>query len=372
MVGKMKGNNKMGNILKSVGMLIVIYLVYLLAWPVPIDPVSWQSPADRGYVGDFEKNEKLRALKFIDLGGHVGPEDAAFGDDGQIYAATHNGDIVRIDPITGKTSIFANTGGRPLGIEFGPQGVLYVADAYRGLLAIGRDGSLTVLADKTDQGSPIKYADDLDVTKNGEVYFSDASTKFGAKEYSGTLESALLDIMEHGPNGRILKYDPATGKTSTILDGYSFANGVALAADESFLLFTETGNYSIHKFWLNGDKKGQVETIIENLPGFPDNINDNSDGSFWFGMVSPRSTAADILSDKPYLRKIVQRLPASIRPKPTRYGFVVRIDGDGNILETLQDPSGSYALTTGAVDGPDGSVLVTSLTEKRLGILAAP
>ncbi len=277
---------------------------------------------------------------------------------------------MRIDLSTGKASVFVNTGGRPLGIEFGPQEVLYVADAYRGLLAIDREGSVTLLADKTDQGSPIKFANDLDVAKNGEVYFSDASTKFGAKQYSGTLEGALLDIMEHGPNGRILKYDPVTGKTSTILDGYSFANGVALAADESFLLFCETGTYSIHKFWLSGDKKGQVETIIENLPGFPDNINGNGDGTFWFGMVSPRSRAVDILSNMPYFRKIVQRLPASIRPQPTRYGFVVRIDGAGNILETLQDPSGSYALTTGAVAGPDGSVLVTSLTERQIGILA--
>jgi sugar lactone lactonase YvrE len=358
-------------VLKLTGLVIAVALGYLLFWPVPIDPVAWDAPESAGYVGDFEPNEELRALKFLQLDGHSGPEDVAIGADGMIYAATHGGAILRIDPATKKVSEFTNTGGRPLGIEFGNGGTLYVADAFRGLLAVGGDGVPKLLADKTDTNSPILYADDLDVTRAGEVYFSDASTKFGARQSGGTLAGSLLDLLEHGPNGRILKYDPATGKTSVVLDGYSFANGVALAADESFLLFAQTGTYSVHKFWLVGEKAGLVETVIENLPGFPDNINDNRDGTFWLGLVSPRSRAVDALSDKPWLRKIVQRLPAALRPGPKRYGFVIRIDGDGKVLKTLQDPSGNYALTTGAVDGPGGSVVISSLSEPRVGILQA-
>ena len=357
--------------LTSTGLLLTALVAYLLLWPVAIEPVAWQAPQSTGYVGDFAPNEKLKELKFFDLDGHEGPEDVAIAKDGLIYVSTRGGDILSLDSETGKVSVFANTGGRPLGIEFGRDGNLYVADAFRGLLAVGQNGISFLLADKTDTRSPIKYADDLDVSKLGEVYFSDASTKFGAEEYAGTLQSSLLDLMEHGPNGRMLKYDPAIGKTTVLLEGYSFANGVALAADESYLLFTETGTYRVHKLWLKGENSGTVEVIMDNLPGFPDNLNRNADGSFWLGLVSPRVPVADLLADKPFVRKIVQRLPGMFRPKPLRYGFVVRIDGDGNVLETLQDPSGEYALTTGAVDGPDGSVIVTSLTEKRLGILQA-
>lgn len=356
------------NTMKVLGLLVVGLLGYLLLWPIPIDPVAWNAPTAKGYVGDFAANDKLKSIKLLDLSAHVGPEDVALGDDGLIYTATHGGDILRIDSETGAVETFTNTGGRPLGIEFGSDGVLYVADAYRGLLAVHKGGTVTVLAEKTVTQTPIKYADDLDVTKDGVVYFSDASTKFGAKEYSGTLQGSLLDLMEHGPNGRILKYDPDTGKTTVVLEGYSFANGVALANDDSYLLFTETGTYSVHKLWLAGDKNGKVEVLLENLPGFPDNINNNADGTFWFGLVSPRSKPMDDLSGKPFVRKIVQRLPAAFRPKPTRYGFVVRIDGDGKVLETLQDPSGSFALTTGAIDMPDGSVVISSLTEPKLGV----
>ena len=355
-------------ILKWFGVLLLAMVAYLLLWPVPIDPVSWTPPENAGYTGDFSPNNKLGQLKFINLDGRYGPEDVALGGDGKLYAAMHDGSILRINLQNLKVEEFVNTGGRPLGVEFGSDGVLYVADSYRGLLAIDPKGQIKLLADKSADGSLINYADDLDVTKKGVVYFSDASTKFGARQSKGTLEGSLLDLMEHGPNGRILKYDPDTGETTIVLEGRSFANGVALGPNDAYFLFAETGTYDVHKFWLKGEKAGTMETIVQNLPGFPDNINDNGDGTFWLGLVSPRSAPMDRLSDKPFVRKIVQRLPAFIRPKPQRYGFIVRIDGDGKVLETMQDPKGIYALTTGALDGPDGSVFVTSLSEPRLGV----
>ncbi len=350
---------------------LLVAAAYLLFWPVPIDPVAWDAPEDAGYVGDFVPNERLATPKLISLGDHSGPEDAVLGRDGLIRVATHDGAILTVDLDSGVTAEFAMTGGRPLGLEFGPDDRLYVADAYRGLMAIEMDGKVTLLSDQTADGSPIRYANDLDVAQSGIVYFSDASTKFGARQEGGTYEASLLDLMEHGPNGRILKYDPATGQTEIILDGLHFANGVALGGDDSYLLIAETGTYSVLKLWLTGDKAGDVETVIENLPGFPDNLNRDRGDSFWLGLVSPRSAIADAVSDKPFLRKIIQRLPASIRPQAQRYGFVVRMDGDGRVLETVQGPQGYYALTTGATPGPNGELVITSLTEPRLAYLEA-
>ncbi|MCR9139230.1 MAG: SMP-30/gluconolactonase/LRE family protein [Alphaproteobacteria bacterium] len=351
--------------------LFLVLAAYLLFWPVPIEPVAWDAPTNKGYVDTFAPNERLATPKLIDLDGHTGPEDATLGPDGLLYVSTHDGTIVRVDLESGKTEEFARTDGRPLGMEFGSDGRLYVSDAFRGLMAVEQDGKTVLLSDRTADGSPIRYANDLDITRSGLVYFSDASTKFGAREFGGTYEASLLDLMEHGPNGRVLKYDPKTGQTDVVIDGLSFANGVALAEDDSFLLISETGTYSVLKYWLAGDKAGGVETIIQNLPGFPDNLNRIGDGSYWLGLVSPRSAFADALSEQPFLRKVVQRLPASLRPKAQRYGFVVRLDGDGTILETIQAPQGFYALTTGATPGPNGELVVTSLTEPRLGYLEA-
>lgn len=351
--------------------LVAAGLAYLTLWPVPIAPVAWQAPQNKGYTGLFKQNDRLKALEFADLQGEAGPEDAAIGPDGAVYVPTHSGKILKVDIASGRSQVFATPGGRVLGIEFSDAGELFAADAYRGLLRIGADGAVTVLADATVDGSPIVYANDLDIAADGVIYFSDASTKFGAKANGGTLPAALLDLMEHGPNGRVLKYDPQTGKATVLLAGRSYANGIALAADGSYLLVAETGTYSILKHWLEGSRAGETETLIANLPGFPDNINDNPDGTFWTGLVSPRSPVVDALAGSPFLRKVVMRLPAAIRPGPQRYGFAIRFDGDGNILENLQDPAGDYASVTGAVDAADGTVVFTSLTEPRLGYLRA-
>ena len=347
--------------------IVLLGLGYLLFWPVPIRPAAWDAPSNAGYVGQFAPNDELAGLKRIALNGRTGPEDATFGPDGLLYIVTHEGIIMRYDPATGVVADFAETGGRPLGIGFGPDGTLYVADAYRGLLGVSVDGDVSLLADKTENNTPIHYANNLDIATDGTVYFTDASTRFGARQNGGTLAASMLDLMEHGPNGRVLKFDPATGKTTVVLDGMSFANGVALTASGTHLLVVETGTYSIRKIALQGDVA--LEAIVENLPGFPDNITRQADGTFWVGVVSPRSGVVDYLSDKPFLRKVVQRLPASIRPAAQRYGFVLHIDETGAVLDTLQDPSGAYALTTGLIEAANGDRYVTSLTEPSLGLL---
>ena len=358
----------MRTVLKALAAVVVLALAYLALWPVAVEPVAWNAPENPGYTGDYAPNERLAALQFTDIGDHVGPEDADIGPDGKVYMATHGGDILRADVGGAAAGVFANTGGRPLGIEFGPDGTLYVADAYRRLVAVDRDGSVRLLAGETDDGSPILYADDVDVAPDGRVYFSDASTRFGARETGSTLEASVMDLVEHSANGRVLVHDPETGGTRVFADGLTFANGIAVSPDGAHLMVVETGEYRVLRYDLAAPGAAP-EVLLDNLPGFPDNINNAPGGAYWVGLVSPRNPVMDTLSDKPQLRRVIMRLPDAMKPAPTRHGFVLRMDEGGTVLETLQDPAGDYALTTGAVTAPDGTVIVTSLSEPRLGYL---
>ena len=54
--------------LAIVGALLAVVLLYLLAWPVPNDPVSWDAPVDRGLVEPFSQNYHLSTAKGINLG----------------------------------------------------------------------------------------------------------------------------------------------------------------------------------------------------------------------------------------------------------------------------------------------------------------
>ncbi|GAA6135372.1 SMP-30/gluconolactonase/LRE family protein [Oceaniserpentilla sp. 4NH20-0058] len=346
--------------LSSTGLLAA----YLCFWPVPVEPVAWQSPTNPGYTGAFAKNQQLSQVNRIELTNSIGPEDLDKDANGNVYFSLLNGDIDYIDP-QGNIQTWVNTGGRPLGIEFDNHGNLIVADAFKGLLSVSPDKTITVLADSIN-GQPINYADDVDIAANGMIYFSDASSKFVAKDH-GTYGASLLDTMEHGGHGSILEYNPQTKQTTVLASGINFANGVAMSHDQQSVLFNETGTYRVLRVGLNGENRGKISVVIDELPGFPDNISQGSNGVYWLGLVSPRSGALDALSDSPFLRKLVQRLPAAIRPKAQHYGHIVAINDKGGVVFNLQDPLGMYGLTTGALE-VDGKLYISSLHETALAV----
>jgi sugar lactone lactonase YvrE len=347
--------------------IIAAIVLYFVAWPVPIDPVAWEAPPNPGYTGPFTVNQRLKGVETFQIAGNHGPEDIALDTQGRIYAATHEGRIVRLDPDGTNAQNWVDTEGRPLGIDFDSQGNLIVADAMRGLLSVAPDASITELATTAD-GVPILYADDVDVAADGKIYFSDASIKFGAKEVGDTYEASLLDLMEHGGHGRLLVYDPATAKTKTLLDGLNFANGVAVSHDQNAVLVNETGSYRVTRFWIAGPRKGEAETLIGPLPSFPDNISAGQDGRYWVALVSPRNPIIDKLSGKPFMRKVIQRMPAFLRPQAVAYGHIIAIDDTGKVIIDLQDPDGGYPINTSITETSD-YLYIGSLVTPVLGRL---
>lgn len=362
-------------IIKALCVGLLTLVGYLVFWPVAVDPIAWQAPVNTGYSGDFSPNQALSKITRIELqddkqlsdvlNNDIGPEDLALNKNGLVYFGLLNGDIKFLDS-EGNIQPWVNTGGRPLGIEFDQQGNLLVADAFNGLLSISPDGKITTLVDSVD-GIAINYADDVDIASNGNIYFSDASSKFHAKQY-GTYAASLLDINEHGGHGRIIEYNPATNVSTVLAQGINFANGVTLSHDEQSVLFNETGTYRVMRLGLNGQQRGNLEVVIDNLPSFPDNIAKGSNGVYWLGLVSPRSKPLDLLSGSPNMRKVIQRLPEILRPKAQHYGHLVAINDAGEVIHNLQDPLGKYGHTTGALEVGD-KLYVSSLHETALGVI---
>lgn len=357
----------MKKVLLGVTGVIGLVAAYLLLWPVPIAPVAWDAPDNLGYVGAYTPNQDLAELTEIDLSPHHGPEDIVALPDGRLLSATQEGYILTVNPDTGAVDVIADTGGVPLGLEMDPtSGRLIVADAHKGLVSVGLDGSVEILTDTVD-GTPILYADDLDIAADGVIYFSDASTKFGAKASGSTMAGSLLELMESNGTGRLLAYDPATQETRLVADGFVFSNGIAMAPDGDILMAV-TGRYQILKI---NPETGALRVLLDNLPGFPDNINRGPDDTFFVGIVSPRSQWLDDNSGNVMARKIAMRLPAFMRPQAQPYGLILQINGDGQVLRSWHDPEGAYLTPTGAVVVGD-RLYITSLLSPTLGYRAYP
>jgi sugar lactone lactonase YvrE len=351
--------------------LLCICAAYFSFWPVPISPASWQAPKDNGLVGSFKQNEKLKALRHISMADDYGPEDLAVSASGIIAVSSHSGNILRKRPSDTQFEVWVNTGGRPLGLEYDSDDNLFVADAHRGLLKIDIAGTVSVLVDKVEDGgkdTAVVFADDVDIADNGMVYFTDATSKFAAQEYGGTLKASMLEIMEHRGNGRLIEYNPVTEVASVIMDALVFANGVATSKNGDSVLVNETGKYRILRYWLKGINKGRVTVFMDNLPGFPDNISTTKEGDYWLGFAAPRNSMIDKLSASPFLRKAVMRLPAALSPRAEALGHVIKVSSTGEVLQSLQSADGGYAFTTGALQTADG-LYISSLTEPFIGFI---
>jgi sugar lactone lactonase YvrE len=355
------------------GLVLLGLAAYLALWPVPIEPLSWKAPAAPGYVGPHAVNQKLAGLRMIDLGGEEGPEHIVIARDGKLYTTVLSGNILRMNPDGSGREVFAQTGGRVLGFDFDAAGNLIAADAVKGLLSISPDRKVSVLTDKVGD-DPIRYADAVVVARNGKMYLSDASTRFAPARWGGTFEASVLDIIEQSATGRILEYDPATRSTRVVAKGLSFANGVALSQDEKDLFVAETGKYRVWKIAtdardLDVSTPGpQARLLLDNLPGYPDNLMRGLDGKIWMGFTKPRSPVVDGMAEKPFLRQLTLRLPRALWPVPKAYGHVVAFTEDGKIVADLQDPSGTYPETTAVTETAD-RLYVQSLHAKGLGWL---
>ncbi|KAJ6419080.1 hypothetical protein OIU84_029228 [Salix udensis] len=223
-----------------------------------------------------------------------------------------------VDSTTSKQWKHEKLCGRPLGLRFHKEsGNLYIADAYYGLLVVGPEGGLA---------TPL------------------------ATHQNDTTEDHFFILLEGESTGRLLRYDPPTKTTHIVLDGLAFPNGVQLSKDQTFLVFTETTNCRIMKYWLEGPSTGRVE-LVANLPGFPDN--------------------------NPWMKSVYFRLPIRMKYLARLVGMkmytvVSLFDENGEILDVLEDTKGVVMKLVSEVREVDGKLWIGTVAHNHIATLSYP
>ncbi len=344
--------------------VVAAVIVTLLALPSPMRSAAWTPPRAPNLEGPFARNDALERVDRLAAGQVVGPECVAIDGAGRIYTGTTDGKIVRVLPGV-SVEVFTETGGRPLGMAFVPSpsggtGDLIVADVMKGLLRVDTEGNIEVLTRKVE-GTPIVFANSVAVAHDGHtVYFTDSSSKWGYGDQ-------VNDILESIPTGRLVRYDLATHTADALVHGLAFANGVALAPDDSYALVTETSRYRVTRVWLTGNRRNIAETLVDNLPGFPDDISLSPRGTFWVALYSVRKPLLDDIHPFPFVKDCVAGLPESLRPQPTPYGLVFEMDASGRVLRSFHDPDGERCRDLTSVVESRGVLYLGSLTGTSIG-----
>lgn len=341
---------------------------------VYVSPAFLELPAApspvAGSGSPFEVNDRLRNVEAIGLGSIEGPEDIIFDDQDRMYTGDRHGDVVRFSgPNLEKQEVFAHIGGYPLGMAFDPDGNLLTCVGGMGLYGIKPSGEVYKLSDETNRSwnsinddSRLRLADDLDITPNGEVFFSEATVRY-------EMTSWHIDGLEGRGNGRLIMHDLNTNKTKTMVKNLVFPNGVCVAFDGKSVLFAETWLCRISRYWLDGPKKGQVEPVITAMPGYPDNINRASDGNYWLAMVGMRTPTYDLAMSMPgFRRRMAQRVATDEwLINNINSGCVIKFNEAGEILDCLWDLGGQNHPMITSPREHKGHLYLGGISNNRIG-----
>lgn len=341
------------------------------------EPQAYKITTIRELSGPLQVNSRLSEGKRLFEGEILGPESLAVYK-GDIYTGTSDGCITKVtkDGITCFTKLKkecekGTCASRPLGLRFDKEGTLYVVDGILGLFSINMaTGSSTPLLTTGEiiGGEPLTFPDDLSISSDGIIYFSDGSVRWN-------LHNVGFSVVEHENSGRIIRFDTKTNESSVLVDKLYFPNGVQLSKSEDTLLISELSNQRILKHYLKGKKKGQTEVFV-NVPGYPDNIRSSKRG-YWISLVSYNNPAhlgiMDRLSQYPFIRKIIVRFEQTIASLllsingywksqrledfanelqtgfnwilPTvMHGMGVEVDENGKFIGSIQSPDGKNSL----------------------------
>ncbi|MBI0294885.1 SMP-30/gluconolactonase/LRE family protein [Streptomyces sp. PRKS01-29] len=320
------------------------------------------SPAPRGVAA-----EPLPYPRVLAPEAH-GPEHVAVDAEGRILTGTADGAVRRLtlsaEHELVRSEVLAHTGGRPLGLVPCPDGGLLVCDARRGLLRVmPDDGSVRVVADEVD-GRPLRFCSNVATAADGTVYFTVSSRRHGLEDWLG-------DILENTATGQLLRLRPG-GRPEVVLDGLRFANGVALAADESYVAVVESGAYRIGRLWLTGRRAGTRDLLLRDLPGFPDNLTRGPDGVIWVAIAAPREPALDLLHRAPApLRRAAVPVATRLNPRPRPTVRALAIGPDGRVVRHLVRRRTPYRMATSAC-ALDGLLVMGSLLERGIAVCPLP
>uniref|UniRef100_A0A3P9H3Q0 Adipocyte plasma membrane-associated protein n=1 Tax=Oryzias latipes TaxID=8090 RepID=A0A3P9H3Q0_ORYLA len=355
------------------GFFLLPLLVVVFILESPIHPEAFSLREAPLMKGCWEPNLKLRESQRLFEDQILGPESITnIGD--VLYTGTADGQILkligrRILAVTrlGKPPCGSKEDepvcGRPLGIRVGPNGTLFVADAYLGLFEVNPStGEKTrlVAGGEVVGGRKLSFINDVTVTRDGKkLYFTDSSSRWQRRNY-------MELIMEATADGRVLEFDTETKELTVIMDNLRFPNGIHLLPDEESVLVAETTMARIRRVHVAGLNKGGMDTFVENLPGFPDNIRPSSSGGYWVAMsavrANPGFSLLDFLSQRPWIKKLIFKLfsPDVLVKFVPRYSLVAELHDGGICTRSFHDPNGLVVAYVSEVHEHAGSLYLGS------------
>lgn len=330
--------------------------------------------------GALSPNDRLDACRTIGPP-VIGADDAVESADGALYVSGGR-QVLRLEGERyERRSVFAEFDGKAGGLTFHPDGRLLVCVAGHGLAALDATGRPQWLA--AVEGRPLHGLTGVAAAPDGTIFLTEGSARHGTDEW-------VRDLMEKNRAGCLLACGPGLDAPRVLLRGLQYPHGAALAGNGQSLWFAESWGHRISRARLERGGIGPVETVIDNLPGYPARLGRAAAGGFWLALFALRTHLVEfVLREDDYREEMMRSIPVAfwISPAlaatghclepmqagsvkalgihkpwapPRAYGLVLRIDEQGDALESLHSRvGGRYHGITAALETSKGLVIVS-------------
>jgi sugar lactone lactonase YvrE len=330
--------------------------------------------------GALSPNDRLDSCHVV--GAPIaGADDLVEGEDGALYVSGGRQVLRLAGEGFQDRSVFAEFDGKAGGLALHPDGRLLVCVAGHGLAAVDAGGRRDWLVQAEDQ--PLHCLTGVAAAPDGTIFMTDGSLRHGADAW-------VWDLMEKNHLGRLVACGPGLDAPRVLRRGLHYPHGAALAADGRSLWFTESWSHRVSRAPIAGGGIGEVECVIHNLPGYPARLGRAAGGGFWLALFARRTHLVEfVLREDDYRAEMMQTVPPEfwISPAlratghclepmqsgsvkalgihkpwapPRAYGLVVRIDAQGDAVESLHSRvGGRYHGITAAADTAQGPAIVS-------------
>ena len=125
------------------------------------------------------------------------------------------------------------------------------------------------------------------------------------------------------------------------------------------------------RLWVSGPQQGKLGPVLEDLPGYPDNINRASDGNYWMSFVGMRTPMSDLLMKYPAVRRrMTKELPMDDWIVPQlNVSCVVKFDEAGRILKVMWDETLAHYPMVTSINEHHGFLYLCGINNNRIGRL---
>jgi sugar lactone lactonase YvrE len=310
-----------------------------------------------------------------------GADDVVLGHDRALYVSDRkqvlrlSGDGYRDRSVL--TTFEANAGG----LAIHPDGRILVCVSGRGLAAVDSSGRQDWLSQAS--GQLLNCATSVAAAPDGTIFVTNGSSRNAPEDWP-------VDLMQKNRLGCLVACGPGFDKPTVLLRDLAYPHGLAIAPDGSNLWLTESWSHRLSSAPLQGRGIGAVTPVNSNLPGYPARIANAAGGGFWLSFFAVRTHLVEFVLREDDFREEMMR---TIEPRhwvspalasgsdclepmqfgsikalgiqkpwapPRSYGLVVRINEDGDVMESMHSRvGGRHHGITAACQTADALVIVS-------------